>query len=333
MTGHMSFFKKCRTNTPFGKDITMVSSIFSLRDLGQENIWRVLRTLEQNSLPPLPANLHVLLLADHTKTSTLSRKHEAALDALTATSAIAAKHITQLPDSHENAESTANTFLFLSESTSYAAFLQAEEQTHLPCLNMGCKISDPVSALADLALLRTLIASQAHIPSTQEPLEGLRIAWTGRADTGLAASLIEASMYIPFELFMAIPETHEPDHSILDLALRAGARIFLTRDQEMALNGAHCVYAGASHTTQSTPRTMPQPIILDNGNADSPLKEALIQEYCPDAFVMCPDAPQTGNLSPALLEKAAQNNLLRSTYYTQALHATSLFLASQKDAS
>jgi hypothetical protein len=57
-------------------------------------------------------------------------------------------------------------------------------------------------------------------------------------------------MYIPFELFMALPEWGEPDRELLSLAFAAGAKIFLTRDVPMAVDGAHYVYAG------SGPRTM-----------------------------------------------------------------------------
>ena len=56
--------------------------------------------------------------------------------------------------------------------------------------------------------------------------------------------LITAAIYAPFELFMALPEWGEPDHSLLDMALRAGAKIFLSRDPELVLENAHAVYMG-----------------------------------------------------------------------------------------
>jgi ornithine carbamoyltransferase len=72
----------------------------------------------------------------------------------------------------------------------------------------------------------------------------MRIAWVGGAN-GLAHSLIEAAMYLPFELFMALPEWGEPDRELLSLAFAAGAKIFLTRDIPMAVDGAYYVYAGS----------------------------------------------------------------------------------------
>lgn len=79
------------------------------------------------------------------------------------------------------------------------------------------------------------------------PARGLgepRISWLGGAQCGLACDLITAAIYAPFELFMALPEWGEPDHSLLDMALRAGAKIFLSRDPELVLENAHAVYMG-----------------------------------------------------------------------------------------
>jgi len=44
---------------------------------------------------------------------------------------------------------------------------------------------------------------------------------------------------------MALPEWGEPDRELLSFAFAAGAKIFLTRDIPMAMDGAHYVYAGS----------------------------------------------------------------------------------------
>ena len=106
-------------------------------------------------------------------------------------------------------------------------------------LNGGGPDAHPCSLLADIALIR----------EQQPDLSTTRIAWAGGAG-GLAHSLIEAAMYIPFELFMALPEWGGPSRELLSLAFAAGAKIFLTRDIHMALDGAHYVYAGSGpHNT------------------------------------------------------------------------------------
>jgi ornithine carbamoyltransferase len=100
--------------------------------------------------------------------------------------------------------------------------------------NGGGPDSHPCRLLADMALMR----------EGDPDLSATRIAWVGGAN-GLAHSLIEAAMYIPFELFMALPEWGEPEREFLSLAFAAGAKIFLTRDIHMAMDEAHYVYAGS----------------------------------------------------------------------------------------
>jgi ornithine carbamoyltransferase len=106
-------------------------------------------------------------------------------------------------------------------------------------VNGGGPDAHPCRLLADMALMR----------EKQPDLSTTRIAWVGGSN-GLAHSLIEAAMYIPFELFMALPEWGEPDRELLSLAFAAGAKIFLTRDIHMAVDEAHYVYAGSGpHNT------------------------------------------------------------------------------------
>ena len=88
-----------------------------------------------------------------------------------------------------------------------------------------------------------MLADLSLICGERPDIQDVRIAWVGGAGP-LAHSLIEAALLLPFELFMALPEWGEPDRELLGLALAAGAKIFLTRDAHMALDGAHYVYAG-----------------------------------------------------------------------------------------
>ena len=112
-------------------------------------------------------------------------------------------------------------------------------------LNGGGPDAHPCRLLADMALMR----------ERQPDMSSTRIAWVGGAN-GLAHSLIEAAMYIPFELFMALPEWGEPNREFLSLAFAAGAKIFLTRDIHMAVDGAHYIYAGSGppNTGHNAPR-------------------------------------------------------------------------------
>ena len=59
----------------------------------------------------------------------------------------------------------------------------------------------------------------------------------------MANSWIEAAMYFPFQLNMAIAPGYEPDQQLLALALQSGAKIFLTHDPKLAVDGANYIYA------------------------------------------------------------------------------------------
>jgi len=112
-------------------------------------------------------------------------------------------------------------------------------------VNAGGPDAHPCRLLADMALML----------ERQQDLSATRIAWVGGAN-GLAHSLLEAAMYIPYELFMALPEWGEPNRDLLSLVFAAGAKVFLTRDSHMAVDGAHYVYAGSAprHTDDSALR-------------------------------------------------------------------------------
>jgi ornithine carbamoyltransferase len=57
----------------------------------------------------------------------------------------------------------------------------------------------------------------------------------------MAHSWINAAIYFPFHLTMAFPKGYEPSSTVLEFALRAGAKIFLTHDPDQAVEGAHYV--------------------------------------------------------------------------------------------
>lgn len=108
------------------------------------------------------------------------------------------------------------------------------ETATMPVLGACSESANLGAVLGDLTLMRSL----------HPAMDTMRIAWLGGA-TPLAHSLIEASMYVPYELFMALPEWGEPDRNLLGLALTAGSKIFLTREVHLAADEAHFVYAGA----------------------------------------------------------------------------------------
>jgi len=107
-------------------------------------------------------------------------------------------------------------------------------------------------------------------------LSKVRVAWVGDGNN-MANSWIEAAIYFPFELFMAFPEGYEPDRDLLGFAMQAGAKIFLTHDPLMAVDGAHYVNTD---------------VWASMGQEEEQKKrEAAFKGYCVDAAMMALAAP------------------------------------------
>ncbi|MDL2272286.1 ornithine carbamoyltransferase [Desulfovibrio sp. OttesenSCG-928-I05] len=70
--------------------------------------------------------------------------------------------------------------------------------------------------------------------------ESLRVAWIGDGNN-MANSWIEAAIYFPFELTVAVPEGYDPDMNLLVFAQSSGAKVRLVRDPEEAAKGAHYI--------------------------------------------------------------------------------------------
>ncbi|EGY24042.1 ornithine carbamoyltransferase [Desulfovibrio sp. A2] len=107
-------------------------------------------------------------------------------------------------------------------------------------------------------------------------LSKVRVAWVGDGNN-MANSWIEAAIYFPFELFMAFPEGYEPDRDLLGFAMQAGAKIFLTHDPRMAVDGAHYVNTD---------------VWASMGQEEEQKKrEAAFKGYCVDSAMMALAAP------------------------------------------
>lgn len=97
-----------------------------------------------------------------------------------------------------------------------------------------------INALTDEGHPCQVMSDMLTIYERTPDLEKIRVAWIGDGNN-MANSWIEAAIFFKFELFMAFPEGYEPDKNLLALAMQAGAKIFLTHDPEMAIDGAHYV--------------------------------------------------------------------------------------------
>ena len=99
-----------------------------------------------------------------------------------------------------------------------------------------------VNALTDQGHPCQLMADLLTIYERTPDFSKVRVSWIGDGNN-MANSWIEAAMYFPFELFMAIAPGYEPDRDLLGLALQCGAKIFLTDEPRLAIDGANYVYA------------------------------------------------------------------------------------------
>ncbi len=68
----------------------------------------------------------------------------------------------------------------------------------------------------------------------------LKIAWVGDGNN-MAHSWINASILLPFTLYLACPQGYEPDKEIVERAKEKGAKVFFTYDPVEAVEGAHYV--------------------------------------------------------------------------------------------
>ncbi|MEG2171916.1 MAG: hypothetical protein RRY29_01500 [Desulfovibrionaceae bacterium] len=216
----------------------MAKKILSLRHLGHENFWKIIYDAGQLSSHTCKnealkgKQVCVLLAGNHTEERDILLQ---AVADMGGQSHCVSVDVTESNDTTKILQALAAhpADLCVSYGVARAALEVITEALPMPLLCGSSNDARIGAVLGDLTLLRTLYPD----------MDTLRIAWVGGA-TPLAHSLIEAAMYVPYELFMALPEWGEPDRNLLGLAFTAGAKIFLTREIHLALDEAHFVYGG-----------------------------------------------------------------------------------------
>lgn len=218
----------------------MTKKILCLRDLGHETFWKILHDAGE-----LPTNTHTSDILHGAKVLllTVGALHD---EAFLFAQAITDLGGSVLPLHMETAPETAGELIHSTTKLAQGAALCVccglpqhllepfANEVSIPVLNGVSGNSSVVAVIGDLCLMR----------QSMPDMDTMRIGWVGGA-TPLAHSLIEASMYVPYELFMALPEWGEPDRNLLGLAFSTGSKIFLTREVHLAVDEAHFVYAGA----------------------------------------------------------------------------------------
>ncbi len=104
------------------------------------------------------------------------------------------------------------------------------EHASIPVVNALSDLHHPCQVLSDL------LTMYERTPSFKD----LKVAWIGDGNN-MANSWINAAVYFPFYLALAVPQGFEPDTRILGKALKLGARIHISHDPKLAVDGAHYV--------------------------------------------------------------------------------------------
>lgn len=97
-----------------------------------------------------------------------------------------------------------------------------------------------VNALTDQGHPCQVMGDVLTIYERTPDFSGLRVAWIGDGNN-MANSWIEAAVYFPFELTLAVPAGYEPDMELLAYAKGQGAKVSLSNDPRKAIAGAHYV--------------------------------------------------------------------------------------------
>jgi len=132
--------------------------------------------------------------------------------------------------------------------------------TALPVINAGNDTAAPCPALAEILYL-------CHARGQDEPVDGLRLGWLGRADgklSGLVRSLLDAALCFQHEFFLAFPQGHGPEPEHLDFAMNAGGKIFLSHSPCPVVDGCHEIVAAPWLETDSGKAVLPRhPLLSD----------------------------------------------------------------------
>ena len=133
-----------------------------------------------------------------------------------------------------------------------------------------------VNALTDQGHPCQVLGDVLAIYERTPDFSKLRVAWVGDGNN-MANSWIEAAMYFPFELALAVPQGYEPDMELFAYAKQQGAKISLDNDPQKAVAGAHYVNTDVWASMGQEQEQL--------------LREEAFRGYCVDARLMALAAP------------------------------------------
>ncbi len=115
-------------------------------------------------------------------------------------------------------------------SSSHDSLLELAEHATVPVINGLTDRSHPCQVMADV------MTFEEH----KGPIAGKVVTWSGDGNN-VASSWIHAAHRFDFELRLACPEDLSPDPALIAWAREVDAPVSVTRDPEVAVDGADCV--------------------------------------------------------------------------------------------
>ena len=140
----------------------------------------------------------------------------------------------------------------------------------VPVINGLTNMSHPCQLMADV------MTFEEH----RGPIANQVIAWVGDGNN-VACSWIEAAVRFGFTLRIASPELRRPPQRLVDWARAQGARIELTDDPAVAVQGARCVVTDAWISMNDDPTANRHNVLMPYQ-----VNSALMAQAAPDAIFM-----------------------------------------------
>ena len=158
-----------------------------------------------------------------------------------------------------------------------------------------------VNALTDEYHPCQIMADMLTMYERTPKLDELKVAWVGDGNN-MAHSFINGSAVFGYELVLACPEGYDPDPSILDAGVNAGARVTLVRDPEKAVSGAHYVNTDVWASMGQEEEQKKREVAF----AGFEVNEALMAKAAPDAkFMHCLPVHRGEEVSETVFESPA----------------------------
>lgn len=172
-----------------------------------------------------------------------------------------------------------------------SVLLEMAEYADVPVINGLTDRTHPCQIMADV------MTYEEH----RGPIKGKKVVWCGDGNN-VCASFLHAAAQFEFDLTFTGPAQLDPEDAFIGLARKAGSRIQIERDPDVAVQGADLVVADtwvSMHDSQSTKERR------HNMLRSYQVNETLMKQAKPDAlFMHCLPAHREEEVTSAVMDGA-----------------------------